>query len=109
MDVISRPETITLAILVLIVLGVGIRSAAASASSAQQRVRMLWRIEAKLDLVLKQAGLEFDPYKNVPAGVAEALQRGEKIRAIKYYREATGVGLKEAKDFIEEFQRRAAG
>ncbi|HEY2231338.1 MAG TPA: hypothetical protein VGI22_27100 [Xanthobacteraceae bacterium] len=70
---------IALAILVLIVLGVGIGSAVASASNAQQRARMLWRIEAKLDLMLKQAGLEFDPYKNVPAGVAEALQRARRF------------------------------
>lgn len=34
--------------------------------------------------------------------VTEALARGQKIEAIKIYREATGKGLKEAKDFIDE-------
>jgi ribosomal protein L7/L12 len=37
----------------------------------------------------------------------EALRRGHKIEAIKLYRQATGVGLKEAKDFIDDVQRRA--
>lgn len=35
------------------------------------------------------------------ATVHEALLRGDKIEAIKLYREATGVGLKEAKDAVE--------
>lgn len=34
--------------------------------------------------------------------VAEALSTGRKIDAIKIYREATGKGLKESKDFIDE-------
>ena len=75
--------------------------------SVEKRLTALSRVDAKLDLLLKQANLKFDPYQNLPHGVTEALQRGEKIEAIKHYREATGVGLKEAKDFVEEIQRRA--
>jgi ribosomal protein L7/L12 len=52
------------------------------------------------------SGLEYDPYKNLPQGVAEAVRSGRKVEAIKRYREATAVGLKEAKEFIEEIQRR---
>jgi ribosomal protein L7/L12 len=37
--------------------------------------------------------------------VATLLERGQKIEAIKRYREATGVGLKEAKDAVEAIQR----
>ena len=33
--------------------------------------------------------------------VYEALRKGSKIEAIKIYREATGVGLKEAKEQVE--------
>ena len=33
--------------------------------------------------------------------IADALATGKKIQAIKIYREATGQGLKEAKDFID--------
>ena len=75
--------------------------------SVEKRLAALSRVDAKLDLLLKQANLEFDPYQNLPREVTDALQRGEKIEAIKHYREATGVGLKEAKDFVEEIQRRA--
>jgi hypothetical protein len=71
--------------------------------------RTLGRIEMKLDLVMQQAGVEFPPYKALPGEVIDALKRGEKIAAIKSYRAATGVGLKEAKDRIEDVQRRAAG
>jgi hypothetical protein len=35
------------------------------------------------------------------AAIAGALARGRQIEAIKLYREATGVGLKEAKDFVD--------
>ena len=72
----------------------------------ESKISMLSRVDAKLDLLLKQSGLEYDPYKNLPPSVVDAVQRGKKIEAIKRYRETTGVGLKEAKEFIEEVQRR---
>lgn len=37
-------------------------------------------------------------------GISEAILAGTKIEAIKQYRSATGVGLKEAKDAIEEIE-----
>lgn len=45
----------------------------------------------------------------VPAGVNEALAAGNKIEAIKLYREATRVGLKEAKDAVEAVERQRLG
>lgn len=33
--------------------------------------------------------------------ISHALEKGNKIEAIKIYREATGQGLKESKDFID--------
>ena len=68
---------------------------------------MLGRIEAKLDLIVKHANIEFEPYKGLPPEAADALKRGEKIEAIKSYRSAAGVGLKEAKHFIESTQRQS--
>ena len=52
------------------------------------------------------------PAPVVPPGgsldaVHAALRSGNKILAIKHYREATGVGLKEAKDAVEALERRA--
>lgn len=72
----------------------------------ESKISMLSRVDAKLDLLLKQSGLEYDPYKHLPPSVVDAVQRGKKIEAIKRYREMTGVGLKEAKEFIEDVQRR---
>ncbi|MDB5600750.1 MAG: hypothetical protein JWN71_2794 [Xanthobacteraceae bacterium] len=72
----------------------------------QSRLDRLSSMDAKLDLLLKHAGLDYDPYKGLPPAVLEAILNGNKIEAIKRYREFAGVGLKEAKDFIEDVQRR---
>jgi ribosomal protein L7/L12 len=74
----------------------------------ERRICVLSSLEAKLDLVLKHSGLEYDPYKNLPPGVIESVQAGRKIEAIKRYRDETGADLKGAKEFIEEVQRRGA-
>jgi hypothetical protein len=42
--------------------------------------------------------------ENTLALIKEALFRGEKIRAIKLHREATGSGLAEAKNEVEKLQ-----
>jgi Ribosomal protein L7/L12 C-terminal domain len=70
-------------------------------------VSQLSRVEDKLDLLLKQANIQYDPFANLPHEIADAARAGKKIQAIKLYRQWSGVGLKEAKDFIEEFQRQA--
>jgi hypothetical protein len=66
---------------------------------------LLYRVDAKLDLLLRQANIKFDPYANITPDAAAAARAGKTIEAIKLYRQSSGVGLKEAKDFIEEFQR----
>ena len=38
--------------------------------------------------------------------IADALRAGNKIQAVKLYRQATGLGLKESKDEIEAIQDR---
>ena len=38
----------------------------------------------------------------IPADIVDLVRAGNKIEAIKRYRELTGVGLKEAKDAIDE-------
>jgi endonuclease V-like protein UPF0215 family len=82
--------------------GVGVRLA-----EMRSRMGVLSRVEAKLDLLLKQANIKFDPYADLPREIAEAVRAGQKINAIKLYRQSSGVDLKEAKEFIEEFQRRS--
>jgi hypothetical protein len=74
--------------------------------SLERRLAKLTPIEAKLDLLLKSSGVEYDPYGTLPHGVREAIEAGRKIEAIKHYRAATSVSLGEAKSAIEEIQRR---
>ena len=57
------------------------------------------RLERKVDLILKHLGI--DPNPGVDEKVLELMRAGQKIEAIKLYREQTGVGLKEAKDYVE--------
>ena len=65
----------------------------------------LRRVEAKLDLILAHLGIApADPVADGLSAEARALaDRGEKIMAIKAYRDQTGVGLKDAKDAVEAY------
>lgn len=56
-------------------------------------------LERKVDLILKHLGI--DPNQGVDEKIMELMKAGQKIEAIKLYREQTGVGLKEAKDYVE--------
>jgi hypothetical protein len=98
----------TFGLVALIVLGlILLRAIGGRLDGIQRRLAVVSRVEAKLDLLLKQANIKFDPYAHVSNDIVEALRKNQTIEAIKLYRQATGVGLKEAKDFIEEVQRRA--
>ena len=44
----------------------------------------------------------------LPANVLDALQAGNKIEAIRLLREATGLGLKEAKDWVDASHRKCS-
>lgn len=59
------------------------------------------RMETKLDALLKHSGVEFDPMDAFKGKISEAVEAGNKIEAIKLYREATGMNLPDAKAFIE--------
>ena len=88
------------------IVGVGIALLFIRLWAVERRLDRLSRLDAKVDALLKHAGISYDPFGDVPADVREALQRGETITAIKRFRQATGVGLKEAKAFVDEIQRR---
>jgi ribosomal protein L7/L12 len=98
----------TEAVFVSGLIGVGIALLFTRLSALDRRLNRLARLEAKMDALLHQAGVAFDPFQGVPADVQEALQRGETILAIKRFRQATGAGLKEAKVFVDELRRRQA-
>jgi hypothetical protein len=58
------------------------------------------RIEAKLDLLLRQAGLEV-PVDALALEVRALVNANQSIAALKLVRSRTGMGLKEAKDWME--------
>lgn len=71
----------------------------------QSRVREL---EDKLQFLYRRLNIDYADPTSDPAlapQVQEALRRGNKIEAIKIYRELTGVGLAEAKQVIERAEQ----
>jgi Tfp pilus assembly protein PilN len=76
-------------------------------SSLSARLDGISRLEGKIDTLLQHQGIQYDPLGDVPPQVREALDKGERILAIKRLREATGVGLKEAKERVDELWRRS--
>ena len=62
----------------------------------------LARVERKLDLILKQLGLETKLTVETPARVQELALTGRKVEAIRVLRETNPwMGLKEAKHYVE--------
>lgn len=90
------------------VFSVGIALLLIRLAALERRLNRLSRLDAKVDALLRHSGVEFDEFSGVPADVQEALERGDTILAIKRFRQATGVGLKEAKEFVDEVRRRMA-
>ncbi|WP_189078662.1 ribosomal protein L7/L12 [Mangrovihabitans endophyticus] len=69
-------------------------------SAIDRQARRLAAVERKLDLIMDHLDVR-EPEPTLPGPVWEELVAGRKIQAIKKYREATGAGLKEAKDAVE--------
>ena len=69
---------------------------------ADALARRLARLEQKVNLILQKLGLP--EQDDLTAQVMEVLRRDGKIPAIKYYREQSGAGLPEAKDFVESLE-----
>lgn len=66
------------------------------------KVAAIPRLEHQLNLIMKHLDIE-DVVDHRP--ILQELRSGNKIGAIKLYREQTGVGLKEAKDVIDAVER----
>ncbi|WP_433607397.1 ribosomal protein L7/L12 [Dactylosporangium sp. CA-139114] len=92
---------VPVAFFVVLLLGLTLRRGGPDPSAA----RRLAAIERKLDLIMENLGIQ-EPVPDAHPMVLQELQQGRKIQAIKAYREATGVGLKEAKDDVEAIARR---
>ena len=65
-------------------------------------------LEDRLKFIYRKLNIEYaDPNSDpvLSPQVQDALRRGNKIEAIKIYRELTGVGLAEAKDVIDRAEQ----
>lgn len=75
----------------------------------------LARLERKIDLIMQALNIQDTPpqasHRPIVSSAAsmnevqQLLIAGNKIQAIKLYREMTGLGLKEAKDAVDTMQR----
>jgi ribosomal protein L7/L12 len=66
-------------------------------------------LEDKLQFLYRRLNIDYTDPNADPARspqIQEALRRGNKIEAIKIYRELTGVGLAEAKQVIDGLESR---
>ena len=65
-------------------------------------------LEDRLKFIYRRLNIEYaDPNSDpvLSPQIQDALRRGNKIEAIKIYRELTGVGLAEAKDVIDKAEQ----
>lgn len=91
--------------LALAVVALGFSSIAlARPSKAAEIERKLALIDRRLKLIMEHLDIAEPQPPEMPSVVQE-LEQGRKIQAIRLYREQTGVGLREAKDAVEEIAR----
>ncbi len=64
-------------------------------------------LERRLDFLYKKLGIEYiDNPSSIDSRIIEFLKRGNKIEAIKIYRELTDTGLAEAKQAVDSIEAR---
>ena len=64
------------------------------------------QLERQVAFLLDHLALEYreEPDGGVSPEIIELVRRGRKIQAIKLFRQETGVGLREAKEFVESLE-----
>jgi ribosomal protein L7/L12 len=64
------------------------------------------KLERQVAVLFNHLRLEYheEPTTGVSPKILDLVRKGRKIQAIKLYREETGVGLREAKLFIESLE-----
>ncbi len=90
--------TLTVVLLVLVALGLAVTTGAALTKHRTETAARLRLLEAKVDRLLAEAGLEAGPDL---APVRELVAAGKTVRAIRAYRQATGAGLVAAKEAVD--------
>ena len=87
--------------MIYLILGLWVLTFALAAMQAKNRkAGGLARLEWKLDALLKKLDVNL-PSPDVDPELLGLAKSGRKIEAIKRYRDITGAGLKDAKDFVE--------
>jgi ribosomal protein L7/L12 len=74
------------------------------AKQGDQQLKLLASLDRKFQRALEHLGAA-EPAPTFPE-VEQLLDAGRTLQAIKAYREATGVGLKDAKEAVDELARR---
>lgn len=59
------------------------------------------RVNITLDKIAKQMGVLGIPTEDIDVELKDLISEGKKLRAIKRYRMLTGLGLKEAKEYVD--------
>lgn len=95
-------DTVNAIIVVLFVAAVVLLASSVTARRHAETRLALRRLETRVDQLLQTAGLA--PEEDL-AEVHRAVAEGEKIQAIKAYREATGADLVAAKSAVERIER----
>ncbi|MBL7261554.1 ribosomal protein L7/L12 [Paractinoplanes lichenicola] len=90
--------------IIIALVGFGLVVASNRAQRNSHETARLAAIERKLDTIMNHLGIE-EPATTEDPEVLAHLMRGEKIQAIKVYRERTGAGLAEAKNAVERMAR----
>lgn len=66
----------------------------------------LKRTNITLNKIVKHLGIEEEIIENIDYELKDIISEGGKIKAIKRYREVTGKGLKESKEYIDNLAER---
>ena len=61
-------------------------------------------LERKIDFLLERSGLSVDKHFGAPVQVLDAVKSGNKLKAMRLYREETGASLVDARKVIEELR-----
>ncbi|GAA0774876.1 hypothetical protein GCM10008908_25490 [Clostridium subterminale] len=75
-------------------------------SIVSQLQRDIARINASLYRIEKHIGVKNPEVENIDEELRELISQGKKVRAVKRYRIATGLGLKEAKEYVDRLSER---
>jgi ribosomal protein L7/L12 len=80
-------------------------------SSDVELRRRVRELERKVDFLLEHLELTYEskPTDGVSQAVIDLIWQGKKIEAVKRVREEGNLGLKEAKDIVDELERQYKG